>query len=263
MSEAKRIRRHSFRHWLANAMRILKFDMADMHQGGRWKEGSSMPLRYAQEVKFVVHVDIISRVARACEAALSRVREQDWPLFGGWENLLPEREPTRRDEPVEVQHLFVPGDDDVSGGEDSSDEEIDFELDEPYWPAEWPGQEVEVYWTEDRMWYPARIYRSERGQFGELGPVALFAYADGVEHFHYCKDVEVRLAAGEPLSASRHGDPLLALRELEGDSRSLLLDISSASADLLPGRGDSGGRAVAKRGPGRPRGRGKRRKMNW
>ena len=51
--EAKRLRRHSFRHWIANLLRILRKPLSDAYQGGRWKEHNCMPLRYAEETKFL------------------------------------------------------------------------------------------------------------------------------------------------------------------------------------------------------------------
>ena len=87
-AEARRLRRHSFRHFLANVIRICKFPMSDAFQGGRWKEQHCMPLRYAEEVKMVTAVDLIVRVIRACEDAMAEHPIGDWPLFGGWENFL-------------------------------------------------------------------------------------------------------------------------------------------------------------------------------
>ena len=47
--EAKRLRRHSFRHWIASLLHILRKPLSDAYQGGRWKEHNCMPLRYAEE----------------------------------------------------------------------------------------------------------------------------------------------------------------------------------------------------------------------
>jgi hypothetical protein len=91
-ADAARLRRHSFRHFLANCIRLLKFSLPDAFQGGRWKDHHIMPLRYALEAKFIVMVDIIVRVVQACQEALRRVPFSQWPAFGGWEHLLPQRE---------------------------------------------------------------------------------------------------------------------------------------------------------------------------
>ena len=88
--DAGRVRRHSFRHWIANCTRVLGFSLSDSFQGGRWKEQGVMPLRYAQEVKFLVHIRIIRNVLSKCEEALRRVPLDSWPVFGGWELLDPE-----------------------------------------------------------------------------------------------------------------------------------------------------------------------------
>ena len=71
--EAARLRRHSFRHFVPNCVRLLKFDLPDSFQSGRWKDHHIMPLRYAGEVKFMAMVDIIVRVIAACAEALQRV----------------------------------------------------------------------------------------------------------------------------------------------------------------------------------------------
>ena len=91
-ADAARLRRHSFRHFLANCIRLLKFPLPDAFQGGRWKDHHVMPLRYALEAKFIVMVDIIVRVVQACREALERVPFAQWPAFGGWEHLLQHRE---------------------------------------------------------------------------------------------------------------------------------------------------------------------------
>ena len=91
VAEARRLRRHSFRHFLANVIRICKFPMGDAFQGGRWKEQACMPLRYAQEVQMVTAVDLIVRVIRSCEDAMTAHPIESWPLFGGWENFLQHR----------------------------------------------------------------------------------------------------------------------------------------------------------------------------
>ena len=49
-----------------------------------------MPLRYALEVKFLVHIRIIRKVLGKCEEALQRVPVGEWPVFGGWEFLDPD-----------------------------------------------------------------------------------------------------------------------------------------------------------------------------
>ena len=89
-ADANRMRRHSFRHWIANCTRVLGFSLSDSFQGGRWKEQGVMPLRYAQEVKFLVHIRIIRKVLSKCEEALRRVPVDNWPVFGGWEFLDPD-----------------------------------------------------------------------------------------------------------------------------------------------------------------------------
>ena len=86
--DAKRLRRHSFRHFVPNIIRLLKFDLLDAFQSGRWQDGHIMPMRYASEVKLVSMVDIVVRALAACEAAFAVIPIEKWPLFGGWENLL-------------------------------------------------------------------------------------------------------------------------------------------------------------------------------
>jgi hypothetical protein len=117
----KRLRRHSFRHFIANSVRVLsnvqKFTPSDSFQAGRWKEGGTMPLRYAQETQFLLAVDIILRVVDECSGALQRVPLHEWPLFGGWELLLPERASARQ--PIQ---LFSPEPEEAEG-RDSSDED--------------------------------------------------------------------------------------------------------------------------------------------
>jgi hypothetical protein len=44
VEDASRLRRHSFRHFLANCIRLLKFPLPDAFQGGRWKDNHIMPL---------------------------------------------------------------------------------------------------------------------------------------------------------------------------------------------------------------------------
>ena len=119
--EARRLRRHSFRHWIANLIRILKFPPSDAFQGGRWKEHAVMPLRYAQETQFLAQVDIIVRVVQACEAAIKRVGELNWPVFGGWELFLPSRELSP--EVVDAAELREPEAEELDC--DSSDDEDD------------------------------------------------------------------------------------------------------------------------------------------
>jgi hypothetical protein len=123
--EAKRLRRHSFRHWIANLLRILRKPLSDAYQGGRWKEHNCMPLRYAEETKFLAQIRIIAEVCADCEAALSRVGVENWPVFGGWELLMQNR--FGGGDNVDVAPLVGPqqgidlnGD---SGDEDSSDDE--------------------------------------------------------------------------------------------------------------------------------------------
>ena len=115
--EAKLLRRHSMRHWIANAIRILKFPPADAFAGGRWKEMGTMPLRYSQETKFVTAVDLIRRVLLKCEQALLRVKPADWPVFGGWEFLM-EGAGTPS---VNLEEMPEP-DSDEEGGESDKDE---------------------------------------------------------------------------------------------------------------------------------------------
>ena len=86
--DAAMVRRHSMRHWIANAIRILKFPISDAFTGGRWQEMKVMPLRYSQETMFVTAVDLIRRVLAKCEEALAKVPIQRWPVFGGWELLM-------------------------------------------------------------------------------------------------------------------------------------------------------------------------------
>ena len=90
-ADAKRLRRHSFRHWIANLIRILRKPLADAYQGGRWKEHNCMPLRYAEETKFLAQIRIIAEVCAECAAALHRVGVDNWPVFGGWGLLMPDR----------------------------------------------------------------------------------------------------------------------------------------------------------------------------
>ena len=76
-AEAKLMRRHSMRHWIANAVRILRFPLSDAFMGGRWKEMAVMPLRYSQETKFVAVVDVIKRVLGKCEDVAPAPEPQD------------------------------------------------------------------------------------------------------------------------------------------------------------------------------------------
>ena len=90
-TDAARLRRHSFRHWIANLLRILRKPPSDIFQGGRWKEHGCMPLRYAEETKFLSQIRIIADVCKDCEAALEKVGVKNWPVFGGWELLMEDR----------------------------------------------------------------------------------------------------------------------------------------------------------------------------
>ena len=119
-SDAERMRRHSFRHWIANLMRVLKFQWSDLFTGGRWKEQSVMPLRYSQEVQFVASVDLIVRVIQACEKAISEFPLESWPIYGGWERFLPDRR-FAPGEPVVMAYDQAPSD----SGSDSSEDEDD------------------------------------------------------------------------------------------------------------------------------------------
>ena len=118
----QRLRRHSFRHWIANAARVLanalKFSSTDLFQAGRWKEGGIMPLRYAQETQFLLAVDIIVRVLEACQAALALVPASEWPYFGGWELLMPARSAH-----VAIPDRFCEPEAGEASGEDSSDDD--------------------------------------------------------------------------------------------------------------------------------------------
>jgi hypothetical protein len=123
--DSKRLRRHSFRHWIANLIRILRKPMADAFQGGRWKEHNCMPLRYAEETKFLAQIRIIADVCADCEVALSRVGVENWPVFGGWDLLMKDRFGEGDAEGVALtvapqQGIDLNGD---SGDEDSSDDE--------------------------------------------------------------------------------------------------------------------------------------------
>ena len=120
-ADAQRLRRHSFRHFIANLMRVLKFTWSESFQGGRWKESSVMPLRYAQEVQFVASVDIIVRVVLACEGVIRDFPLDSWPLFGGWERFLPDRRFSSEDAapPVSVEPV---GSEAGSDGDSSEDE---------------------------------------------------------------------------------------------------------------------------------------------
>lgn len=122
--EAKLMRRHSMRHWIANAVRILRFPLSDAFQGGRWKEMAVMPLRYSQETKFVAVVDVILRVLERCEEAFVRTPPQEWPVFGGWELLLSAgRVGSATEEGATFQEdLFVTPAEDEQGGDSSGDE---------------------------------------------------------------------------------------------------------------------------------------------
>ena len=84
-----------------------------------------MPLRYAEETKFLAQIRIIAEVCADCEGALSRVGVENWPVFGGWELLMQDR--FGGGDNVDVAPLVGPqqgidlnGD---SGDEDSSDDE--------------------------------------------------------------------------------------------------------------------------------------------
>ena len=50
-----------------------------------------MPLRYAEETKFLAQIRIIAEVCAECAAALHRVGVDNWPVFGGWGLLMPDR----------------------------------------------------------------------------------------------------------------------------------------------------------------------------
>jgi len=121
VEDASKLRRHSFRHWIANMMRVLKFAWSDFFQGGRWKESHIMPLRYAQEVQFVASVDIIVRVLQACETAMSQQPVDSWPLFGGWERFLPDRRFTSSDAPPPFS--YAPEGSEAGSDSDSSADE--------------------------------------------------------------------------------------------------------------------------------------------
>ena len=123
-AEAKLMRRHSMRHWIANAVRILRFPLSDAFMGGRWKEMAVMPLRYSQETKFVAVVDVIKRVLTKCEEAFVRTPPEDWPVFGGWELLLAVSDVAKADRQAAECHLElnVTPEEDESGGDSSGDE---------------------------------------------------------------------------------------------------------------------------------------------
>ena len=123
-AEAKLMRRHSMRHWIANAVRILRFPLSDAFMGGRWKEMAVMPLRYSQETKFVAVVDVIKRVLTKCEEAFVRTPPEDWPVFGGWELLLAVSDVAKADRQAAEFHLElnVTPEEDESGGDSSGDE---------------------------------------------------------------------------------------------------------------------------------------------
>jgi hypothetical protein len=72
-------------------IRILCKPMADAFQGGRWKEHNCMPLRFAEETKFLAQIWMIADVCADCEAALGRVGVDNWPGFGGWDLLMQDR----------------------------------------------------------------------------------------------------------------------------------------------------------------------------
>ena len=84
-----------------------------------------MPLRYAQETKFVAVVDVIRRVIAACEEAMGRISVDKWPVFGGWEYLLTPMENSIPSVDAAGPMCYAPevGVDDDSEGGDSSDEE--------------------------------------------------------------------------------------------------------------------------------------------
>ena len=124
LAEARRLRRHSFRHFLANVIRVCKFPMGDAFQGGRWKEQGCMPLRYAQEVQMVTAVDLIVRVIRTCEDAMKAYPIGTWPLFGGWENFLQQRRGSVMDESV---FMAEPAASEAGSDGDSSDDELEKE----------------------------------------------------------------------------------------------------------------------------------------
>ena len=50
-----------------------------------------MPLRYAQETQFLAQISIVADVCRDCERAMVALGPANWPIFGGWENLMPSR----------------------------------------------------------------------------------------------------------------------------------------------------------------------------
>ena len=116
--DAAMVRRHSMRHWIANAIRILKFPISDAFTGGRWKEMKIMPLRYSQETKFVTAVDVIRRVLARCEEALAKVPIKRWPVFGGWELLM---EGDHTEFAPDVNLTVTPEEDEGGGDSDACD----------------------------------------------------------------------------------------------------------------------------------------------
>jgi hypothetical protein len=113
--QACRLRRHSFRHWIANCIRVLKFPPSDAFQGGRWKESGIMPLRYAQEVQMLMATDIITRVVDECRKRIRESGIAEWPVFGGWERLMGVREEFSAELQVDVNFEAAPSE--VSDGD--------------------------------------------------------------------------------------------------------------------------------------------------
>ena len=82
-----------------------------------------MPLRYSSEVQMVTAVDLIVRVSLACEQAMQKFPVDAWPLFGGWENFLPDRPGPAADGPAPL--VVAPEADEVGSDGDSSDSDTE------------------------------------------------------------------------------------------------------------------------------------------
>ena len=124
---AELIRRHSFRHWIANITRVADFSPAKKSQAGRWADLGCMPTRYAQEVEFVTMVDIIMEAVECVDRAVERLPIHAWPWLGGWEQLSPRVE--LRDSPAACVPLECPPEaEDVVDDDERSDVDEDEDL---------------------------------------------------------------------------------------------------------------------------------------
>ena len=250
-ADAKRLRRHSFRHFLPNCVRLLKFSLPEAFQAGRWKDHNVMPLRYALEVKFTTMVEIIVKVVQRCAEALERVTFAQWPAFGGWEHLLPPREWSSTGVAAAVTFQAEPEGDEAD--DDSDDEGVESHEDERAVDAEtarpsgqgplalpegWhridqvlsSGTIVPHYYGPNGMYSRSRV-----GAWRQAGAVASGSSAEIVQPS--CSQAEARVATPEPV-ASESATPAQALkggRTSVGLARSYEVEEVSPSKCGTPG----------------------------